>query len=141
MPIRTFSEIYEKGETKIEDFNYIPFNESAFFKEINRKYPVFVVKYKENGKIDGIRYIKQFSLMEYSEAAKEVYYKTIETFRSGNEDEFVKISDKECFHVRTRAQNADDTFLFSNGKQITKRTFWVNADVIQRIIDDETVYS
>lgn len=141
LPIRTFSEIYEKGETKIEDFNYIPFNESAFFKEINRKYPVFVVKYKENGKIDGIRYIKQFSLMEYSEAAKEVYYKTIETFRSGNEDEFVKISDKECFHVRTRAQNADDTFLFSNGKQITKRTFWVNADVIQRIIDDETVYS
>lgn len=141
LPIRTFSEIYEKGQTNIGSFIFIPFENSAFSEEINRKYPVFVVKYKDKEKIDSIRYIKQFSLMAYSKEAEKVYNKTIEAFESGNEDEFVKISDKKCFHVRTRAQNANDTFLFSNGKQITKRTFWVNADVIQEIIDDETMYS
>lgn len=39
------------------------------------------------------------------------------------------------FHVRTKAVNAEDTFEFSNGKQITKRTFWANKNTLDILLD------
>jgi len=39
------------------------------------------------------------------------------------------------FHIRPKAKNADDTFEFSNGKEITKRTFWANKKLIKELLE------
>ena len=37
-------------------------------------------------------------------------------------------------HVRPKAANSEDTFEFTNGLQITKRTFWANRETINELI-------
>lgn len=46
------------------------------------------------------------------------------------------MGDDAGFHVRPKAKNADDTFEFTNGNQITKRTFWANKKLINTILEN-----
>ena len=39
------------------------------------------------------------------------------------------------FHVRPKAANGEDTFQFTNGDHITKRTFWANKETVDELID------
>ncbi|MDE7287291.1 MAG: hypothetical protein K2N55_10685, partial [Lachnospiraceae bacterium] len=81
-----------------------------------------------------VRYISDFSFVEYSKEAKEVYELTVKAFESGDEEAFPKVRDKRGFHVRPKAMNADDTFEFSNGNRITKRTFWANKETMDTLL-------
>lgn len=49
-------------------------------------------------------------------------------FKTGDEAMFPKMGAGLKFHVRPKAINGDDTFEFTNGAQITKRSFWANQE-------------
>ena len=40
------------------------------------------------------------------------------------------------FHIRPKAANMADFFEFTNGKQITKRTFWANKSTLNELIGE-----
>ena len=86
--------------------------------------------------IKNIGLIEEFSFKSLEEEAKNVYDKTIEAFKEGDETKFPKMSDKLSFHVRPKAINSDDTFKFTNGIEITKRTFWANKETMNKLIDE-----
>lgn len=129
-PNTTFSEMF----TDVKSYG-----ESLFCEAVKREFPLFVIeneKYKDELRIEKIHYLKDFSFARYSEQAKKVYNLTLKAFEDGEEAEFPKISDSLYFHVRPKAINADDTFEFTNGKQITKRTFWANKTTVDAIINE-----
>lgn len=120
----------------------IEYKESKFAAEIQKKYPLFVIFKDENGeekptyKVNDIQFIANFSFASYEKEAEQVYKKTIEAFDEGDEYKFPKSSDNMGFHVRPKAQSAEDVFEFTNGKYITKRTFWANKSCVEDLIND-----
>ena len=133
----TFSELYQKDRNVIKD-GYIKYENSLFSKDINKKIPVFVLDFIENksGKKDicSITFIKDFSFVSENAKAEMVYNETVEAFEKGDDNLFPKSSEKKGFHVRPKAANSEDTFEFTNGLQITKRTFWANRETINELI-------
>lgn len=147
-PSSTFTEIYQ-DQTAIEDDNekkYKSFDESSFCKEIQKEFPIFVIDWITDGGrkryVDKIRYFNKFSFINLENKAKYVYERTIEAFKEGDENKLPQMSEDLAFHVRPKAINAEDTFEFSNGKQITKRTFWANKntmnELLEKLSDGET---
>lgn len=117
---------------------YKEYEESLFAKEIKKKFPVFVIDWKTQSDgtrvVENIEFISEISFKCYEQDAKIVYEETVQAFIDGNEDEFPKTKDNK-FHIRPKGVNALDTFEFTNGVQITKRTFWANSTTIDELID------
>lgn len=141
-PNRCFSEIYSNNDlsTDLEqsDLQYLNdnFGKSKFKNEILKKFPVFVIEYTKENNIDKIQYIPEFTFQSYEKKAEKVFDITIEAFFKGDELSFPKTSDDLCFHVRPKAINSKDTFEFTNGEQITKRTFWANKSTVETLVDN-----
>ena len=147
-PSSTFTEIYQ-DQTAIEDDNekkYKSYEKSSFCQEIRKEFPIFVIDWIKDDEgeryVDKIRYFDRFSFINLEEKAKLVYERTIDAFIKGDENELPQMSEDLDFHVRPKAINAEDTFEFSNGKQITKRTFWANKntmnELLEKLSDGET---
>lgn len=136
-PRRTFTELYQSKKEN-EDVTKIEFEDSEFYKEIKKVFPVFVIIWNAEGssnEINDVRLLDDFSFKEYEQEAKQVFNETKEAFIKGDYSLFVKSSAGKKFHIRPKAINSEDTFEFSNGMQITKRTFWANKDTIREIIE------
>lgn len=129
-----FTEIYMMNEDFSDD-KYKEYKDSSFCNQVKSDFPLFVLDYEEDV-IKKIYFNNNFSFREYSNQAKFVYDKTIDAFKNGDESLFPKMGDDEGFHVRPKAKNADDTFEFTNGNQITKRTFWANKKLINTILEN-----
>lgn len=134
-PNRTFSELYQnKDET--QNVAQIEYEDSELNKEINKEFLVFIIFWEiEEDRIEDIHIIKNFSFKEFQQEAKVVFNRTKDAFEQGDESMFIKSSENMKFHIRPKAINSEDTFEFSNGMQITKRTFWANKETIKDIID------
>lgn len=139
-PNVTFSELYQ-GRDEFEQAEYKSYETSSFGKEVSKVFPVFIINWRntednEKGRIaESIKFFPEFSFKRYSDEAKLVYNQTIQTFIDGNEEEFTKVKDGKAFHVRPKAANAEDTFEFTNGKRITRRTFWANKNTMDDLIE------
>lgn len=134
-PNRTFTELYQTKDDNENAVN-IEFENSEFYKEIKKEFPVFVASWNDDGnKIIKVKIINDFSFRNYAEDAKKVFNITKEAFKSGDDSLFTKSSENKKFHIRTKAINSEDTFEFSNGMQITKRTFWANKETVKEIIE------
>lgn len=120
----------------------LKFSESLFAQKIKTPFPVFVIDYiqtEDNSLpklVDRVRFIKDFSFAAFIDDAKKVFDKTIQAFELGDENMFPRSGQGLHFHIRPKAANADDTFCFSNGSYITKRTFWANKDTIEELIEN-----
>ena len=142
-PNSTFNDLYQWDGYPKGD-KYKEFSESKFLQELKKEYPVFILSWKEiNTKeqredskqlVQDLEIIEDFSFIEYKEAAEKVYKNTVKAFKSGDENLFPKISNDLKFHIRPKAANAEDTFEFSNGELLTKRTFWANSKTIEELI-------
>lgn len=134
-PNRTFSELYQnKDET--QNVAQIEYEDSELNKEINKEFLVFIIFWEiDEDRIEDIHIIKNFSFKEFQQEAKVVFNRTKDAFEQGDESMFIKSSENMKFHIRPKAINSEDTFEFSNGMQITKRTFWANKETIKDIID------
>lgn len=117
------------------------FDESKFKEEVLKPFVLLILDMKSDQQkeskrwiIENIHCIKEFSFSNYLESAKFVFEQTQEAFNSGNENDFPKLSDRKDFHVRPKAVNSKDTFEFTNGQEITKRTFWANKKMMENEI-------
>ena len=75
-------------------------------------------------------------LSDYENEVKESYEDTIKAFELGNIEYFPKANRETKVHVRPKAQNKDDSFLFTNGDHLTKRTFWITKYYIEDLLKE-----
>ncbi|SDL91026.1 hypothetical protein SAMN05216520_11643 [Kandleria vitulina] len=128
---RSFMELNEKYDD--ESFVY---KESVFSREIEKEVMLFVID-KNGEKIEKIQFIPEFSFKEKRKEAENVFNETKKAFEAGRTEDFPKMSDELSFHVRPKALNANDTFEFTNGDQITKRAFYANRDTLKELIENQ----
>lgn len=135
-PNSTFTEIYQNKFINDGDY-FIDFKQSKFYKEINKIFPIFIIEWdysKSERSIVNISFIERFTFNSLEKDAEKVFNKTIECFEQGDEKSFPKMSDNLSFHVRPKAVDSSDTFEFTNGMQLTKRTFWANKKTMNDLI-------
>ena len=126
---KTFTEFYADSD-KIDE---ISFDNSLLKQELEKEILLLVID-KNDTKVENIEVLNDISFREYESEAKEAFEKTKKAFKEGDESLFPKSSDDCRFHIRPKAATADDTFEFSNGKEITKRTFYANIDTLEDLI-------
>ncbi|WP_242293422.1 DNA mismatch repair protein MutH [Bacillus cereus group sp. BfR-BA-01381] len=139
LPSKTFSQFYEVDNyPKIYDDEKVDeifsFETSYLKKEIEKEFFLFIFIENLVGKLIGIQVIPNFNFSNLFLKAKEVYDDTIDKFKAGNADGFVKASDNKGLHIRPKAKDANDTFTFTDDSQQIKRTFWVNRETVLQII-------
>ena len=130
----TFTELYI-DENK--DISQIDFKTSKFKNQIEDTFPVFIIDKGSNNddKIISISYLPKFSFQEFENDAEYVFNQTKKAFIEGDSSLFTKVSDNKHFHIRPKAIDSNDTFEFTNGELITKRTFWANKNTLNEIIN------
>ena len=128
IPLRTFKYldiINEKWET------------SQLFEQLTQQF-IFIV-FKEQEVNDSSILQKIISLRMSATDLKEaqnVWKKTVSQINLKKADELPKISESMVLHVRPHAQNKEDTFPTHYGKDVIKKSFWLNAKFIENFIRD-----
>lgn len=136
LPNSTFEEFY-KRDGYMEDENYPRFANSLFKKELEKRYPVYVIHLGDDNNVIEIKIIEEFCLSNDSESeskAEATFKSTKEAFLQGDTNLLPKVSSNGYFHVRPKAINGQDTFQFTDGDDITKRTFWANSTFIEKLL-------
>nr|WP_315527143.1 hypothetical protein [Carnobacterium maltaromaticum] len=134
----TFKEFYSMEtypECYSEDQLQFSYEDSYLKKAIEEKFNLFVITIDKDKNIIDLELFEDISFIKYTEKAKIVFNKTLEAFKSGDADLFIKPSDQLSFHIRPKALNSQDTFAFTNGDQEIKRTFWANKETISDLIE------
>lgn len=67
--------------------------------------------------------------------AQRVWIETVQRINNGQAENLPKSSESPVAHVRPHAKNAEDTYETPQGKQVTKKCFWLNTAYIKRITD------
>ena len=68
---------------------------------------------------------------------KRVWENTVEKIKNNEYDNLPKISESPILHVRPHGQNKNDTYPTLDGKNFTKKCFWLNASYIKKQIESE----
>jgi len=122
-----FSDISE------ESFGEFTFSQSVLKKEIEKKYVVLVID-ESNKEVQDVHLIN-LSFEDYEKDAEDVFIKTKKAFEAGDESLLPSFVDGDSFCVRPLYATPNDTFEFSNGKDIARRTFFVGKGVVGELIE------
>lgn len=136
LPNSTFEELYKRPGYPDEE--YPNFQNSLLEKELRQEYTLFVLNKNSDRTLENVEVHRNFSLSKGNnciENAERVYDKTVDAFKLGDVTQLPKTSEKLDFHVRPKAKNSEDTFQFSDGTDITKRTFWANKEFVIKLIE------
>ena len=76
-------------------------------------------------------------LKKYESEVKQSYQKTIAAFIEGDKSSFPKANKDTKVHVRPKALRKDDSFMFTSGEMLTKRTFWVTRYYLNELLDEK----
>ncbi len=68
---------------------------------------------------------------------KRVWENTVKKIKNNEYDNLPKISESPILHVRPHGQNKNDTYPTLDGKNSTKKCFWLNASYIKKQIESE----
>lgn len=140
----TFQALYQnlnieyklKKDTEIVNDDFSNYKESDLYDKLNLPYNLFVLDF-EGKKLKRVHFLKQQKFdIPYLEAEK-LYNQTIKAFIEGNEKLFPKAIKNNKIHVRPKAYNKEDLFLFTNGEQIPKRTFCISKDYINQLLNQK----
>lgn len=148
---KTFSELYQNlsiedrliNDKEIKESDFKTFSESTLYNELIKKYNIYVIDVEEDstGKelITHITIKRDFNfnlLDEYSEKVQQLYKETINAFIEGETSKFPTVNNGDIIYVQPKAINKEDLFLFTNGEQLPKQTFWISKDYIKNIINN-----
>lgn len=147
LSLRTFSSLYQNINIKeklnnFEDVtkeDFPQFKDSILRKELSTKYNIYIVDLDESNEIQKVQLKDNFDfklLSNYENEVKVSYEATIKAFELGNIEYFPKANKETKVHVRPKAQNKDDSFLFTNGEHLTKRTFWITKYYIEDLLKE-----
>ena len=148
---KTFSELYQNlsiedkltNDIEIKENDFKTFSESTLNSELIKKYNIYVIDVEEdsNGKesITKITIKRDFNfnlLDENSEKVQQLYKETINAFIEGESNKFPSVNNGDIIYVQPKAVNKEDLFLFTNGEQLPKQTFWISKDYIKNVINN-----
>ena len=148
---KTFSELYQNlsiedkltNDIEIKENDFKTFSESTLNSELIKKYNIYVIDVEEdsNGKesITKITIKRDFNfnlLDENSEKVQQLYKETINAFIEGESNKFPSANNGDIIYVQPKAVNKEDLFLFTNGEQLPKQTFWISKDYIKNVINN-----
>ena len=148
---KTFSELYQNlsiedrliNDKEIKESDFKTFSESTLYNELIKKYNIYVIDVEEDstGKklITNITIKRDFNfnlLDENSEKVQQLYKETINAFIEGETSKFPTVNNGDIIYVQPKAINKEDLFLFTNGEQLPKQTFWISKDYIKNIINN-----
>ena len=68
---------------------------------------------------------------------KRIWENTVKKIKNNEYDNLPKISESPILHVRPHGQNKNDTYPTLDGKNSTKKCFWLNASYIKKQIESE----
>ena len=147
---KTFSELYQNlsiedkltNDIEIKESDFKTFSESTLNSELIKKYNIYVIDVEEdrNSKqsITNITIERDFNLKlldENREKVQQLYKETINAFIEGETSKFPSVNNGDIIYVQPNAINKEDLFLFTNGEQLPKQTFWISKDYIKNIIN------
>lgn len=147
LSLRTFSSLYQNIniKEKLNNFEDVTkedfpnFKDSILREELYAKYNIYIVDMDESNEIQKVQLKDNFDfklLSNYENEVKASYDETIKAFELGNIEYFPKANKETKVHVRPKAQNKDDSFLFTNGEHLTKRTFWITKYYIEDLLKE-----
>ena len=142
---RTFSEIYQSVniEEKLNEYKdlereeFPKFEESILYEELKRSYNIYLIEIIDD-KIKSVKYSENFDfelIKDHKDDVKKLFEATIDAFLEGESSMFPKANKDNIIHVRPKAQTKDDSFLFTNGEELTKRTFWITKYYIDELLN------
>lgn len=99
---------------------------------------LFIVYQKEaDRKTIIFKGIKFWSMGEQDlETVRSVWEDTVEKIKSGDYENFVRISADRISHVRPHGRDSRDMTLGPDGKMHKKKCFWLNSGYVRKIIGD-----
>lgn len=116
--------------------------ESKFYDDIEKKF-LFVVFQMNDDKNDEHKrarfrgaFFWTMGLNDRGEV-KKVYEATRDKIRSGDYDHFPKSSENPVSHVRPHGRDGDDKIEGPDGKMHIRRSFWLNARYITKVVDEK----
>ena len=147
---KTFSELYQNlsiedkliNDKEIKESDFKTFSESTLYSELIKNYNIYVIDIEEdsngNESVTDITLKRDFNfnlLGENSEKVQQLYKETINAFIEGETSKFPSENNGDIIYVQPKAINKEDLFLFTNGEQLPKQTFWISKDYIKNIIN------
>lgn len=147
---KTFSELYQNlsiedrltNDMEITESDFKTFSESTLNSELIKNYNIYVIDIEEDSKgnesIADITLKRDFNfnlLGENSEKVQQLYKETINAFIEGETSKFPSVNNGDIIYVQPKAINKENLFLFTNGEQLPKQTFWISKDYINSIIN------
>ena len=112
---------------------------SDFHLQLETKKFLFVVFQKIKGSDDIVLKKTMFwnFPMKDLDEVESVWSKTIDCINEGRYEDLPKISESDIAHVRPHGKDSQDTLETPQGTQEIKRSFWLNAKYIQKVVTEE----
>lgn len=132
---KTFNSLYQdldierklQDDIDINESDFKDFSNSILYEELNKSYNIYLLDFEED-KLTNVTFFEniKFDLLEnFEKEVKKSYTDTIEAFITGDISKFPKANKETKVHVRPKALSKDDSFVFTDGESLTKRTFWI----------------
>ena len=127
-----------EGEKQISRTDFPDFKDSKLYEELIKKYTLFLV-FQDKNSVRKVQLIKdfQFHILDeenYNENIKnieKIYEQTILAFVEGDRYGFPKLQDENLIFVRPVSSDKHDKFLFTDGSELPKQTFWINNKYLE----------
>ena len=112
---------------------------SDFHLQLETKKFLFVVFQKIKGSDDIVLKKTMFwnFPMKDLDEVESVWSKTIHCINEGRYEDLPKVSESDIAHVRPHGKDSQDTLETPQGTQEIKRSFWLNAKYIQKVVTEE----
>lgn len=136
---QTFKSIYQelnieerlKTNNLIQEDDFVSFDQSTLFKELNQKYNIIVLDFIDD-KLERIKLFNDFKfdiLEKHEIEVKEIYKNTIKAFINGDVTIFFK--DKCSSVICTKEVKNADYFVFSTGEKLVERSFCITGSYLE----------
>jgi len=111
--------------------------ENSYWLETLTKRFFFVVFQKDrNGKLRLKKVMFWAMPVSDLEIARKFWEDTRAKILANEFDDFIKASDNRVCHVRPKGRDSDDLMATATGRMVKKKSYWLNAKYIKKIISD-----
>lgn len=124
-----------EGEKQVSRTDFPDFKDSRLYEELIKKYTLFLV-FQDKDSVSKVKLLKDFQFQilnkeSYKENIENIYEQTILAFVEGDRYKFPKLQDENLIFVRPISSDKNDKFLFTDGSELQKQTFWINNKYLE----------
>lgn len=124
-----------EGEKQVSREDFPSFLKSKLYEELSKKYTLFLV-FQEMDSVSKVKLLKDFEFQilkekKFKENTEYIFEQTIRAFIEGDRYGFPKLQDENVIFVSPVSTDKNDKFLFTDGSELPKQTFWVNNKYLE----------